>query len=273
MGLVSGKVAMVTGGGSGIGRACAETLAREGASLVITDIDADGMAATVAGIKEQGGTAISLPHDVRDEEQWQTVLAEVKSRCGGLHILVNNAGIGIGGPLLEMSLEDWRHQNAINLDGVFLGTKHGIPLIDQSGGGSIIIMSSVAGLRGSPGLAGYSASKGGVRLFSKSAALECAAAGLKVRINSVHPGIIDTPIWTKLRPGTLSGGANAIDPEALANGTVAHRAGRPQEIADGVLYLASDLSSYVNGSELVIDGGMMAGGGGRSAMQGETTPN
>ena len=120
-------------------------------------------------------------------------------------------------------------------------------------------MSSVAGLRGSPGLAGYSASKGGVRLFAKSAALECAAEGLNVRVNTVHPGIIDTPIWTKLPSGGLSGGANTIDPEALAAATVAHRPGRPQEIADGVLYLASDLSSYVNGSELVIDGGMMAG--------------
>ena len=267
MGLVSGKVAMVTGGASGIGRACAETLAREGASVVITDIDAEGMAATVSSIESQGGTAISMPHDVTDEEQWQTVLAEVKNRLGGLHILLNNAGIAIGGPLLEMTLEDWQRQNAINLDGVFLGTKHGIPLIDQSGGGSIIILSSVAGLCGSPGLAGYSASKGGVRLFSKSAALECANAGLKVRINSVHPGIIDTPIWTKVRAGGAHSGANTIDPAALAAATVAHRAGRAEEIADGVLYLASDLSSYVNGSELVIDGGMTAGGGNRPAIE------
>jgi NAD(P)-dependent dehydrogenase (short-subunit alcohol dehydrogenase family) len=267
MGLVDGKVAMVTGGASGIGRACAETLAREGAQVVITDIDTDGMIGTARRIEAAGGTAISLPHDVTNEDAWRGVLDEAQSRCGGLHILVNNAGIGIGGSLLEMSLEDWRRQNAINLDGVFLGTKHGIPAIHQSGGGSIIIMSSVAGLRGSPGLAGYSASKGGVRLFAKSAALECAGAGLNVRINTVHPGIIDTPIWTKLPSGGLSGGANAIDPEELASNTVANRAGRPQEIADGVLYLASELSSYVNGSELVIDGGMMAGGGGRSALQ------
>ncbi len=266
MGLVSGKVAMVTGGASGIGRACSETLAREGAQVVITDIDGDGMAATVASIEAAGGSALCLHHDVTDEDAWRTVLAEVKSRCGGLNILVNNAGIAIGGPLLEMTLEDWRRQNAINLDGVFLGTKHGIPLIDQSGGGAIVILSSVAGLRGAPGLAGYSASKGGVRLFAKSAALECAAAGLKVRVNSVHPGIIDTPIWTKMPPGTLTGGANAINPEDLAATTVAKRAGRPQEIADGVLYLSCDLSSYVNGSELVVDGGMMAGTGSRTAL-------
>lgn len=266
MGLVDGKVAMVTGGGSGIGRACAETLAREGARVVVTDIDSGGMAETLFAIEAAGGAALSLAHDVTDEDAWRAVLGEVQAQLGGLHILVNNAGIGIGGPLLEMSLEDWRRQNAINLDGVFLGTKHGIPAIHASGGGSIIIMSSVAGLRGSPGLAGYSASKGGVRLFAKSAALECAAADLNVRVNTVHPGIIDTPIWTKLPSGGLSGGANAIDPEALAGATVAKRAGRPQEIADGVLYLASDLSSYVNGSELVIDGGMMAGGGSRPGL-------
>ena len=120
-------------------------------------------------------------------------------------------------------------------------------------------MSSVAGLRGSPGLAGYGASKGGVRLFAKSAALECANTGLNVRVNSVHPGIIDTPIWTKISDQGLVPGGNAINPDVLASDTVAHRAGRPQEIADGVLYLASDLAAYVNGSELVIDGGLTAG--------------
>ena len=259
MGLVSGKVAMVTGAASGIGRACAETLADEGAEVVVTDIDGEGMETTVSNIEGAGGTAFALAHDVTDEDAWVTVLETVKDRYGGLNILVNNAGIGIGGPLLEMSLEDWRRQNAINLDGVFLGTKHSIPLIHESGGGSIIIMSSVAGLRGSPGLAGYGASKGGVRLFAKSAALECANAGLNVRVNSVHPGIIDTPIWTKISAQGLVPGSNAINPEVLASDTVAHRAGRPQEIADGVLYLASDLAAYVNGSELVIDGGLTAG--------------
>ena len=259
MGLVSGKVAMVTGAASGIGRACAKTLADEGAEVVVTDIDSEGMEATVSNIEGAGGTAFALAHDVTDENAWMAVLETVKDRYGGLNILVNNAGIGIGGPLLEMSLEDWRRQNAINLDGVFLGTKHSIPLIHESGGGSIIIMSSVAGLRGSPGLAGYGASKGGVRLFAKSAALECANTGLNVRVNSVHPGIIDTPIWTKISAQGLIPGGNAINPDVLASDTVAHRAGRPQEIADGVLYLASDLAAYVNGSELVIYGGLTAG--------------
>ena len=267
MGLLDGKVAMVTGGASGIGRACARTLARENARVVITDIDAQGLTATVDAVEAAGGSVLALPHDVTDEAAWRDVLQSVQVRCGGLHILVNNAGIGIGGPLLEMSLEDWRRQNAINLDGVFLGTKHAIPLIDASGGGSIVIMSSVAGLRGSPGLAGYSASKGGVRLFAKSAALECAAPGLKVRINTVHPGIIDTPIWTKIPSGGLSSGANAINPESRAADTAAQRVGRAEEVADGVLYLASDLSSYVNGSELVIDGGLMAGSVSTSLMR------
>ncbi|SVD20674.1 uncharacterized protein METZ01_LOCUS373528, partial [marine metagenome] len=121
MGLVSGKVAMVTGAASGIGRACAETLADEGAEVVVTDIDGEGMETTVSNIEGAGGTAFALAHDVTDEDAWVTVLETVKDRYGGLNILVNNAGIGIGGPLLEMSLEDWRRQNAINLDGVFLG--------------------------------------------------------------------------------------------------------------------------------------------------------
>jgi NAD(P)-dependent dehydrogenase (short-subunit alcohol dehydrogenase family) len=263
MALLDGKVALVTGGASGIGRACAETLAREGAKLVVTDIDEAGMADTAAAIEAAGGSTLTLSHDVTDEAAWTAVLRETESKFGGLNVLVNNAGIGIGGPLLEMNLADWQRQNAVNMDGVFLGTKHGIPLIDRSGGGSIIIISSLAGLRGSAGLAGYSASKGGVRLFAKSAALECAACGFDVRVNSVHPGIIDTPIWTKISGAGLIPGANALDPEVLAQATIAGRAGQPQEVADGVLYLASGMSSYVNGSELVIDGGLYASGGGR----------
>lgn len=259
MGLVSGKVAMVTGAGSGIGRACAKKLADEGAKVVVTDIDSEGMAITASAIEAAGGTAIAFAQDVTNENAWVTVLELVKDRYNGLNILVNNAGIAIGGSLLAMSLEDWRRQNAINLDGVFLGTKHCIPLIHESGGGSIVIMSSIAGLRGSPGLAGYGASKGGVRLFAKSAALECANAGLNVRVNSVHPGIIDTPIWTKISAQGLIPGGNAINPDVLASDTVARRAGQPEEIADGVLYLASDLATYVNGSELIIDGGLTAG--------------
>lgn len=271
MGMVDNKVALVTGGASGIGRATAETLAREGAKVLVTDIDAGGLEAVVAAIKAAGGEASGMLHDVTDESAWQTVIAECQARYGALHILFNNAGIGIAVPrITAMSLDDWRRQTAINLDGVFLGTKHAIPAMAKSGGGSIVITSSVAGLRGSPGLAGYCATKGGVRLFAKAVALECARDGIPVRVNTVHPGIIDTPIWEKI-PNAGQSGGNRVDPAMLAAATAAHRPGTAQEIADGVVFLASDKASYMNGSELVIDGGITAGSGGN--RPGVTDPN
>lgn len=261
MGRVAGKVAIVTGGGSGIGRACAETLAREGAQVVVTDIATDDGQATVDAIRSNGGTADFLTQDVASEPRWEEVIAETRATYGGLHVLVNNAGIGIGGPVWEFSLEDWKKQTAVNLDGVFLGTKHAIPAMRDSGGGSIIIMSSLAGMQGSPGLAGYCATKGGVRLFAKACAVECARAGFKVRVNSVHPGIIETPIWTKLGGNAFgSNRPNAIDPTVLAQASAPlGRSGKPQDIANGVLFLASDESDYMTGGELVIDGGIFAG--------------
>lgn len=272
MGLVDNKVALVTGGASGIGRAAAEALAREGARVLLTDIDAAGLDTAVAAIRESGGEASSMLHDVTDESAWEAVIAECATRYGGLHVLFNNAGIGIAvASLTQMSLDDWRRQTAINLDGVFLGMKHGVPAIAASGGGSIIITSSVAGLRGSPGLAGYSATKGGVRLLAKSVALECARDGLPVRVNSIHPGIIDTPIWDKIPNSGVAQGGNRVDPAVLAAATPAHRPGTAQEVADAVVYLASDRSSYVNGSEVVIDGGLTAGSGGN--RPGVAAPN
>jgi NAD(P)-dependent dehydrogenase (short-subunit alcohol dehydrogenase family) len=161
-----------------------------------------------------------------------------------------------------MTLEDWRRQTAINLDGVFLSVKHCLPAMRKNRSGSIILMSSLAGLRGAQSLAGYCATKGGVRLFAKAIAMECASFGDGVRVNSVHPGIIDTPIWGKIPTGGVGGGQNApIDPDERARlATPFGRAGHAMEIAQGVLYLASDASSYVTGMELVIDGGMNAGG-------------
>lgn len=262
-GQVAGKVALVTGGASGIGAAVAELLAREGASVAVTDIDELGGPGIVAGIRKAGGEAIFLPQDVTSEARWIEVVAEVEKRYGRLDILVSNAGIGIAVPsITDMTLEDWRRQNAINLDGVFLSVKHCLPAMRRSGGGSIIMMSSLAGLRGAPGLSAYSASKGGVRLFAKSIAMECASAGDGIRVNSVHPGIIDTPIWGKIPTGAAGRGQNApIDPEERAKlAAPLGRAGHASEIASGVLYLASDASSYVTGTELVIDGGMNAGG-------------
>jgi NAD(P)-dependent dehydrogenase (short-subunit alcohol dehydrogenase family) len=262
-GQVQGKVALVTGGASGIGAAVAELLAREGASVVVTDIDDLGGPELVAAISKAGHEAIFLHQDVTSEDRWVEVVADIEKRFSRLDILVSNAGIGILVPsIVDMTLEDWRRQTAINLDGVFLSVKHCLPAMRRSGGGSIILMSSLAGLRGSPGLSGYSATKGAVRLFAKSIAMECASMGDGIRVNSVHPGIIDTPIWGKIPAGAQRNGANApIDPEERARlATPLGRAGQASEIASGVLYLASDASLYVTGTELVIDGGIYAGG-------------
>jgi NAD(P)-dependent dehydrogenase (short-subunit alcohol dehydrogenase family) len=248
----------VTGGASGIGAACASTLAREGAKVVVTDLDDAGGLRVVEQIGGAGGEAIFLYQDVSLQETWPAVIDATLRRFGRLDVMVANAGIGILCPAIEMSLGDWRRQTAVNLDGVFLSVKHAVPAMRRGGGGSIVIMSSVAGLRGSAGLAGYCATKGGVRLFAKAVAMECAAAGDGIRINTVHPGVIDTPIWTKL---PLSPGTNQpIDPNEVArSGVPLGRAGQAADIANGVLFLASDASSYMTGAELVIDGGMTGG--------------
>jgi NAD(P)-dependent dehydrogenase (short-subunit alcohol dehydrogenase family) len=262
-GQVQGKVALVTGGASGIGAAVAELLAQEGATVVATDIDDLNGPELVARLKKAGREAIFLHQDVTSEPRWAEVVVEIEKRFGRLDVLVSNAGIGIAVPsIVEMSLADWRRQTAINLDGVFLSVKYCLPLMRKAGGGSVIMMSSLAGLRGAAGLAGYSATKGGVRLFAKAVAMECASAGDGIRVNSVHPGIIDTPIWGKIPTGATGSGQNApIDPEERARlATPLGRAGHASEIASGVLYLASDASRYVTGTELVIDGGMNAGG-------------
>jgi NAD(P)-dependent dehydrogenase (short-subunit alcohol dehydrogenase family) len=261
-GQVAGKVALVTGGASGIGQAIAELLAEEGASVAVTDVDELRGPEVVAGIKKTGRQTTFLPQDVTSEARWAEIVAEIERRFGRLDILVSNAGIGIAVPsIVDMSLVDWRRQTAINLDGVFLSVKYSLPLMRKHGGGSIIMMSSLAGLRGSPTLAGYCATKGGVRLFAKSIAMECASFGDGIRVNSVHPGIIDTPIWGKIPTGAEGSGRNApIDPEVRAKlATPLGYAGQARDIASGVLYLASDASRYVTGTELVIDGGITGG--------------
>jgi NAD(P)-dependent dehydrogenase (short-subunit alcohol dehydrogenase family) len=251
MGQVEGKVAIVTGGASGIGAACVRTLAREGARLVITDIDDDDG----RRLAEEAGNAIYVHHDVTDEDVWPGVIASAEQRFGRVDVMVSNAGIAIAKPLITMTLEEWRRQTAVNIDGVFLSVKHVMPAMQRAGGGSIILMSSVAGLRGSAGLAGYSATKGAVRLLAKSMALECAADN--IRVNSVHPGVIVTPIWGKV---SASGQNIPLDPNAAAAAIVpVGKAGQAEDIANGVLFLASDASNYMTGSELVIDGGIMAG--------------
>jgi NAD(P)-dependent dehydrogenase (short-subunit alcohol dehydrogenase family) len=252
MGQLDGKVGVITGAASGIGAATARVLAREGARLVLTDLDDSAGAALADQI---GG--IYVHHDVTDEAGWPGVIEAAEKRFGRLDILVANAGIGIMGPAIEMSLADWRRQMAINVDGVFLSVKYCIPAMRRAdNGGSIIMLSSVAGLRGSAGLAGYSATKGAVRLFAKSMALECAQANDGIRVNSVHPGIIATAIWNKLPRG-----ANApLDPRKIAEAHVPIGvAGEAEDIANGILFLASDASRHMTGAELVIDGGITAG--------------
>ena len=262
-GQVEGKVALVTGAASGIGEAIAELLAQEGATVVATDVDELRGPEVVGRIAKAGGKADFLEQDVTSEARWAEIVSDIERRFGRLDIMVSNAGIGIAVPsIVDMTLADWRKQTAINLDGVFLSVKYCLPLMRKSGGGSIIMMSSLAGLRGAAGLAGYSATKGGVRLFAKAVAMECAGAGDGIRVNSVHPGIIDTPIWGKIPTGASGNMGNApIDPEERAKlATPLGHAGQARDIANGVLYLASDASRYMTGAELVIDGGMFAGG-------------
>lgn len=263
MGRLSGKVALVTGAASGIGKGCAVRLAQEGACVIATDIDVAMGETCVTEITRAGGTAIFLRHDVASEENWIAVIAETKSRFGRLDVLVNNAGIAIAGQITELSLADWKRQIGINLDGVFLGTKHGLPLMREGGGGSIINIASTVALTGSGNMPSYSATKGGVRAFTKSVALQCAAAKDGVRVNAIYPGIIDTPVYGKFEgaPQHGEGGANtkhiSRDPEALSAKVVPLGVpGQPEDIAAGVVYLASDEARYVTGAELVIAGGL-----------------
>ena len=196
MGQLDGRVGIITGAASGIGAATARVLAREGAKLLLTDLDD---AAGLALAEAIGGTYVH--HDVTDEAGWAGVIATVDKDFGRLDILVANAGIGIMGPVVDMSLADWRRQMAINVDGVFLSVKYCIPAMRRGGrGGSIVMLSSVAGLRGSAGLAGYSASKGAVRLFAKSMALECAQAGDGIRVTRCIPGSLRPRSGQSCRP-------------------------------------------------------------------------
>ena len=257
IGKVDGKIACGTGGASGIGRATAALLAREGATVLVTDLDVVKGAVVVGEITAAGGRARFLEHDVSREESWIDVIAAIGQEFGRLDILVNNAGIGLSGPIREMSLADWRRQTAVNLDGVFLGIKHGLSLMAGQGDGSIVNVSSISGIKASANAAGYCATKAAVGMLTKSAALECAAAQNGVRVNSIHPGVVETAIWDSLMD-TTEDGANPRGPalEVLAATSIPlRRTGSCEEIAQGILWLASDDSSYVTGSALVIDGG------------------
>lgn len=245
-GRLQGRVAIVTGAASGIGAACAALFAREGARVMASDLQAEAGRALAERLSAEGGDVQFAAHDVSREEDWGRIVRAVSDRFGRLDVLVNNAGIALTGPVTDMPLETWRRLMAVNLDGVFLGVKHALPLMRRGGGGSIVNMSSVAGLKGVAGQAGYSATKGAVRLFTKSVALECAQAGDGVRVNSVHPGLIDTPIYGAGR-SRLDEMSERLVPLGVK--------GAPEDVAEGVLWLASDESRYVTGAELVIDGG------------------
>jgi len=255
MNRVQGKVAIVTGGAMGIGEACAAMLAAEGAAVALTDVNRAAGEAAAKRIAERAARAVFLPHDVGKEEDWHRVVADVVQRFGGLDILVNNAGLGIMGDVEHATLEQWRRLMAVNLDGVFLGIKTVIPAMRRSGGGSIINLSSIEGLIGDPDLAAYNASKGAVRLLTKSAALYCAREHTGIRVNSVHPGYIRTPmvesaVKASPDPAAMWKRIDSLHP-------VGH-IGKPDDIAYGVLYLASDEAAFVTGTELVIDGGYTA---------------
>ncbi len=251
---LAGKITLITGAASGIGRSAAEACLREGASLVATDIDAEG---GKRALGDAGGSISFLTHDVTSESDWRSVVGIVEERFGRLDVLVNNAGIGLSGPVVDTSFSEWQRLMRVNVDGVFLGVKHGLPLMRASGGGSIVNVSSIAGITASPNASAYCASKGAVRLFTKSVALECADARDGVRVNSVHPGPVDTAIWDTLlgiAPGSQVSREAILD--KYADQTVPlGRLGTLQEIAAGIVWLASDESSFVTGAELVIDGG------------------
>ncbi|MBN8845857.1 MAG: glucose 1-dehydrogenase [Sphingomonadales bacterium] len=257
MGRMAGKVALVTGAASGLGEATARAFAREGAQVLLTDISDEGAAVA----KAIGPAARFARQDVTDEDRWADILAEVDTTWERLDVLVNNAGISMFGLVTDLSFEQWRRCLSVDLDSVFLGTRAAIPLMRRGGGGSIINISSMAGITGQMALSAYCAAKGGVRLFSKAVALECAAARDGIRVNSVHPGIIDTPIFAATTSNERRSpvGAEPIDPQATAAlVTPMGRAGRPEDIANACVYLASDESAYLTGTEVIVDGGYCA---------------
>jgi NAD(P)-dependent dehydrogenase (short-subunit alcohol dehydrogenase family) len=249
---LAGKRAFVTGAASGLGRAIARAFIAEGARVAIADLDDT---AGRAAAEELGQAALFLDHDVTEEAAWQRNLAAAADAFGGLDTLVNNAGIAVVAHIEKTSLEDWRRVQAVNVEGVFLGCKHVLPYLREVGGGAIVNMSSVAGIIGDPSLAAYCASKGAVRLLTKSVALHCARRKDGVRCNSIHPVFAQTPMVDAML-------AAARDPAqkraALEACVPLGRLGAPEDVAAAAVYLASDEARFVTGTELVIDGGLTA---------------
>ncbi|MEY2928084.1 MAG: hypothetical protein RL367_2561 [Pseudomonadota bacterium] len=256
MGSLEGRIALVTGASRGLGEASARALAAEGARVVVSDLaDTSNLASAIGGL--------ALRQDVTSESDWAATMAFVREKAGGLDILVNNAGVFLAKPLADTSLDEWRHVNSVNVEGVFLGCRAAIPLLSERaplwrGGASIINLSSVAGLVGSALAVCYNASKGAVRLLTKGLAMELAAA--RIRVNSVHPGIIDTDMGRSL-VGDYSAALGIGDNDARSQLVALHPLGDFGEachIADAVTFLASDKAAFMTGSEMVVDGGYTA---------------
>lgn len=245
---VEGKVAVVTGAGAGIGRATAAALAREGASVVVTDVATREGRETVEKVAADGGDALFLEHDVASEDDWTRVLAAAKEHFGGIDVLVNNAGIYFIAPVTETTIEQWNRLFSINVTGTFLGAKHVVPYLAARGGGSIVNLSSVAGLLGAAGHACYGASKGAVRILTKDLAAELGSEN--IRVNSVHP----TYVRTAMADYGAAKAGKTLD--ELGRGmSVLGRLAEPEDVANVIVFLAADDSRYLTGAEFVVDGG------------------
>lgn len=262
---LDGAVALITGAGRGIGEAVARALAGVGAKVMLSDVRRDLLESAVAGIREAGGDAAGVQHDVRDETQWESAVTATIAEFGGLDVLVNNAGIETAALLADCTLDDFSQVMDINVNGVFLGLKHAVRVMRPGGasgrGGSIVNLSSIAGLIGTAGHVAYHASKGAVRTMTKAAAIECAQLQTGIRVNSVHPAIVETDMGLSFIQGFVDLKLAPDYAAAQAAIRAAHpmgRFGQPMDVAHAVIYLASPAAAWMTGSELVIDGGYVA---------------
>lgn len=254
-GRVADKVAVITGAAGGIGAAIARLFAREGARLVLTDVDAAAAAALAADIAPAAGPPLAQAHDVADEPAWAVVMARATAAFGRVDIVINNAGASLRRSIEDTTLADWHRLRAVNYDGAFLGTRAAIAAMKANRGGSIVNLASVAGVVGDPQFAAYGAAKAGVGALTRAAALHCAQAGYRIRVNAVQPGFIDTPMLAAEIAATGMPRAARRMIERLH--PVGH-IGEPDDVAYAVLYLASDEAKFVTGTALVVDGGYTA---------------
>ncbi|QYU70045.1 glucose 1-dehydrogenase [Leptolyngbya sp. 15MV] len=257
-GRCAGKLALVTGAAQGLGAAHARRLAQEGARVLCTDINGEGAKATAAAIDSAlgSGTAFGFAHDVTDPAQWEAAVDAAREHLGGLNVLVNNAGIGVGGNIETCMFEDWQRCFSINVDSIFHGCQKALPLMREHAPGSIVNISSIAGLIASDTMPAYNASKAAVWMLTKSIALHCAKNNMRIRCNSVHPTFVDTPILDgTARHHNLD---KAVLLEKLARQIPLKFVGEPDDIANAVVYLASDESRFMTGAELKLDGGISA---------------